>query len=107
MPQTPPSDDAIVTLQARAILDLDERVAELRGQVEVIAAQPHILGQRIGELTEQVRHRDETIRLLRTRVAEQDVLLRIYRRSRAVRVVSFLKDVQTAWRKRAARSRRR
>lgn len=66
-------DEPIVTLQARAIVELEARVAELEGYI---------------------RHRDATIDALEQQRQHDEALLGVYQRSRAVRLASFLKRIQ-------------
>ena len=79
MSQIPP-EEPIVRLQARAIVDLEARIEELEA--------------RLAEAAEQRRSHDATIMALQERVKEDEELLGVYRRSRAVRVAAFLKRVQ-------------
>ena len=74
MPSQPPSDDGLVTLQARCILDLEDRVAELQGQI---------------------RERDAAIAGLEAAVAANTELIGVYQRSRAVRIGTVLKDLRS------------
>jgi hypothetical protein len=90
-----PSDDPVVTLQARAIVDLETRIAELVARVA-----------QLDPLEEQVRHRDATISALQQRVNEQDELLGVYQRSRAVRLASMIRRLQAGAGNGAVRSRR-
>lgn len=80
MPSQIPPDEPVVRLQARAIVDLEERIAELEA--------------RVAEVTEQVRSREATIAALHERIAGDEELLGVYRRSRAVRAATFLKRLQ-------------
>lgn len=96
MPQQPASDDEIVTLQARVIADLDERVAELVKQISFRDAQ----------FSEQMGQRDETIAALEQRLRDTTELLAVYQRSRAVRFASLLRRLQPGRQNGAVRGRR-
>ena len=73
MSSQPVPDEPIVTLQARAIAELEARVAELEGYI---------------------RHRDATIDALEQQRQHDQALLGVYQRSRAVRLASLLKRIQ-------------
>lgn len=83
----PVSDDHIVTLQARAIVDLEQRVADLEAQLDSSHAESSELQLRIEDLHRQI----ET---LQQHVHADQELLREYQRSRAVRIAAFFKRWQ-------------
>ena len=67
-------------LQARAIVDLEARIQELEA--------------RLAEAAEQRRAHDATIVALQERIKDNEELLGVYQRSRAVRVATLLKRLQ-------------
>lgn len=79
MSQIPP-EEPVVRLQARAIVDLEARIEELEA--------------RLAESAEQRRSLDATIAALQERIQDDEELLGVYRRSRAVRVATLLKRLQ-------------
>lgn len=85
MSSQPVPDEPVVTLQARAIVELEARVAELEGYI---------------------RHRDATIDALEQQRQHDEALLGVYERSRAVRFASFLKRIQRLHGQDAASGRR-
>ena len=80
MPSLIPPEEPIVRLQARAIVDLETRIEELEAC--------------LAEAAEQRRAHDATIVALQERIKDDEKLLGVYQRSRAVRVASFLKRMQ-------------
>ena len=81
------SDDHIVTLQARAIVDLEQRVADLEEQLGSSHEQNSALQLRIDDLQRQIQ-------TLQQHVSADQELLREYQRSRAVRIAAFFKRAQ-------------
>ena len=67
-------------LQARAIVDLEARIEELEA--------------RLAEAAEQRRAHDTTIAALQQRIKDDEQLLGVYQRSRAVRAATLLKRLQ-------------
>lgn len=80
MPSQIPPEEPIVRLQARAIVDLETRIDELEA--------------RLAEAAEQRRAHDATIAALQERVRNDEQLLGVYQRSRAVRAATLLKRLQ-------------
>lgn len=87
MPSIVPPDEPIATLQARAIVDLEGRIAEIGAQTAALEA--HLTA-----LTAQLLEREHTIGELERRLTLQQELLGVYQRSRAVRVATFVKRLQ-------------
>lgn len=67
-------------LQARAIVDLEGRIEELEERLAVAAAERRSL--------------DATIVALQERIKDDEELLRVYQRSRAVRAATLLKRLR-------------
>jgi len=88
-------DDDIVTLQARAIVDLDCQVAALKQQLH--DREPDVI-------LDHIQQRDATIKAQQQRIRELEDLLGVYQRSRAVRLGSVLRHLEARWRRSAVRS---
>ncbi|MBV8529484.1 MAG: hypothetical protein JOZ75_14330 [Candidatus Dormibacteraeota bacterium] len=76
-----------MTLQARAIVDLEARIAELEARRAELEAS-------LAEEAAEIQARDDVIVALRERIKGDEELLGVYRRSRAVRAATFLKRLQ-------------
>lgn len=79
MSQIPP-EEPVVRLQARAIVDLEGRIEELEERLAAAAAERRSL--------------DATIVALQERIKDDEHLLGVYQRSRAVRAATLLKRLQ-------------
>lgn len=91
MPSHLDADDLTVTLQARAIADLEVEVARLQDQVRYLEARRRSLD---GEVAGQQQH----IQALEERARADRDLLGVYERSRVVRLATSLKRLQRDWR---------